>query len=132
MILNKSYVYETKAFGNIKQDNFLNAVISIKTEYTFKELFYTLKTIENKIGRTKSVKWGPREIDLDLLFYNDLVYSDFELTVPHPGITERDFVLVPLCDIAHDFMHPVLKKNISQIDLEGLEKNIISRTKYKL
>ncbi len=131
-VIDKSYVYETKAFGNIEQDNFLNAVISIDTEYPIKELFYNLKKTENRIGRTKSFKWGPREIDLDLLFYNEQIYSDSELIVPHPGMTERDFVIVPMCDIAPDFMHPVIKKIISEIDLTGLKKNIINRTEYKL
>lgn len=128
----KSYIYETKPFGNLEQDNFLNAVISIDTEYSIKELYYTLKKVENRIGRTKSVKWGPREIDLDLLFYNQEIYSDSELTVPHQGITERDFVIIPLYDIAPDFIHPLMKVKISQIDLTGLKKNIIRKTEYKL
>lgn len=125
-------MYETKPFGITEQDNFLNAAISIETEYPLKELFSCLKNIENRIGRSKSVKWGPREIDLDLLFYNAEIYSDSEITVPHAGIIERDFVIVPLCDISPDFMHPVIKINISQINLTGLEKTIISKTEYKL
>ena len=132
MVIDKSYVYETKPFGKIEQGNFLNAVISIETEYGIKELFYALKDIESKLGRSKTIKWGPREIDLDLLFYNAEIYSDFELIIPHPGILERDFVIVPLCDIAPDYVHPVIKQSILSYDLKKLEKNIINKTEYKI
>jgi 2-amino-4-hydroxy-6-hydroxymethyldihydropteridine diphosphokinase len=125
-------VYETKPFGDIQQNNFFNAVIKIETDYKPKELFYFLKNIEVKLGRTKSFKWGPREIDLDLLFYNKEIYSDSELTIPHRGVTERDFVIVPLCDIEPDFMHPVTQKKVSDIDLTKIESNIINKTEYKL
>jgi dihydroneopterin aldolase/2-amino-4-hydroxy-6-hydroxymethyldihydropteridine diphosphokinase len=93
-------------------------VITVKTDYWLKELFYLLRKTEKKLGRTKSEKWGPREIDLDLLFYDKIIYSDFELRVPHPGILERDFVLVPLCEIDPDF--------------EKIDKNIITKTDYKI
>ncbi len=131
-VIDKSGIYETKSFGKVKQDNFLNAVIKIETTYKPKELFHTLKYIERKLGRSKTVKWGPREIDLDLLFYNEQIYSDYELKIPHRGITQRDFVIVPLCDIAPDFVHPETGIKISDFDLTKLEKNIISRTEYKL
>ena len=132
-IIDKSPVYETKPFGNVAQGNFLNAVISIETKYGMKELFYTLKDIEVELGRSKSVKWGSREIDLDLLFYNEEIYTDSELTIPHRGIMERDFVIVPLCDIAPaGFIHPATKEIISHIDLTKLEKNIINKTEYKI
>lgn len=131
-LLDKSAVYESKPFGHIPQDNYLNAVISVNTGYAIKELFYALKIIERKVGRTNSVRWGPREIDLDLLFYNKEIYSDSEITIPHRGIMERDFVIVPFCDIAPDFIHPEMKINISHIDLTKIEKNIITKTDYKL
>ena len=125
-------MYETKPFGNVKQNNFLNAVISVETDYNLKEFFYTLKNVERKLGRSISEKWGPREIDLDLLFYNGEIYSDSEITVPHIGIAERDFVIVPLCDIAPDFVHPETQNKISEIDLTRIEKNIIFKTNYNL
>lgn len=131
-VIAKSLVYETKPFGSIKQNNFFNAVIKIETDYKPKELFQTLKYIERKLGRSKSAKWGPREIDLDLLFYNEQVYSDFELKIPHRGITERDFVIIPLCDIAPDLVHPETKIKISDIDLTKIGNNILSKTEYKL
>lgn len=131
-ILDKSSVYETSPYGNIKQDNFLNAVISIQTDYWLKELFHLLKNTEADLGRSKTEKWGPREIDLDLLFFGKVIYSDFELNIPHSGIMSRDFVLVPFIEIAPEFIIPEKEIKISQIDLEKIEKNIISRTDYKL
>ena len=131
-ILKKSSIYETRPYGKVKQANFLNAVISVQTDFWLKDLFRFLKRIETEIGRTTTVKWGPREIDLDLLFFDKTVYADFELIVPHPGIFERDFVIVPLCEIEPDFVIPEQEVKISQIDLIKIEKNIISKTDYKL
>lgn len=125
-------MYETKPFGNTNQDNFLNAVISVKTDYWLKELFYFLKKTEGMLGRTKNEKWGPREIDADLLFFDKAIYSDFELKIPHPGIMEREFVIVPFCEIAPDFILPGKDVKISQIDLDKIEKNIITKTDYKI
>ncbi len=110
----------------------MNAVVSIETSLWLKELFHFLKEIEKKLGRTVSEKWGPREIDLDLLFFDKLIYSDFELNVPHPGIMERDFVIVPFSEIAPDFIFPGREIKISDVDLKTIEKNIITKTDYKL
>lgn len=131
-ILEKSSVYETRPYGNVNQGNFLNAVISIRTDYWLKELFLLMKSIEEKLGRVNSEKWGPREIDLDLLFFDKAIYSDSELKIPHPGIMERDFVIAPFCEIAPDFIIPEKDMKISQIDLDKIEKNIITKTDYKL
>ena len=131
-ILEKSPVYETKPFGNVEQGNFLNAVISINTDYWLKELFRFLKRTETELGRIKTEKWGPREIDLDLLFFGKMIYSDFELIIPHSGILNRDFVIVPLREIAPDFIIPEKEIKITDIDLDKIEKNIVSRTDHKL
>ncbi len=131
-ITSKSSIYETKPFGNTSQDNFLNAVIEIKTDYWLKELFRLLKLAEEKMGRKKREKWGPREIDLDLLFYNKTIYSDYELRIPHEGIMNRDFVIVPLVEIAPDFIIPEKEIKVSEIDIEKIEKNIIAKTDFKL
>ena len=120
-----SPVYETLPFGIETQENFLNAVIKIRTNYLMIDLFKSLKQIEKDLGRTESVRWGPREIDLDLLFYNDEIYSDKNLTVPHSGITQRDFVLVPLCKVEPGLIHPELNKKICDICKDVLQKNII-------
>ncbi len=110
----------------------MNAVISVRTDYWLKALFHFLKRIEVKLGRTKSEKWGPREIDMDLLFFDKAIYSDSELNIPHPGFMERDFVIVPFCEIAPDFIIPEKEMKISQINLDKLGKNIITKTNYKL
>ncbi len=128
----KSSIYETKPYGNTNQDNFLNAVIEVKTDYWLKELFRLLKLVEEKLGRKKREKWGPREIDLDLLFYNQTIYSDHELKIPHEGIMNRDFVIVPLSEIAPDLIIPEKGIKVSEIDLEKIDKNIITKTDYKL
>lgn len=80
-----------------------------------KELFKFLKSVETQVGRKVSTKWGPREIDLDILFFNDLIYSDSEITIPHKDLLNRDFVLVPLNEIAPDLIHPSINKKISEI-----------------
>ncbi len=86
-----------------------------------------LKKIESDFGRQTEIKWGPREIDLDILFFNDLIYTDENITVPHIGITERDFVLIPLSEIEPELIHPVIAKKISEIELPDTGSNIISK-----
>jgi len=122
-----SSLYETKSFGNIKQENFVNLVILIKTLFEPTVLFNFLKKIESEMGRRNSLRWGPREIDLDILFYNDLIYNDSQLTIPHKGIAERDFVLIPMCEIVPDFIHPEINEKICDICNTELEKNIICK-----
>lgn len=122
-----SSVYETKPFGYKNQDNFLNAVIKIKTKYSLFDLFEFLKQTESKLGRQNEIEWGPREIDLDILFYNDLIYSDENITIPHKGIIDRDFVLVPLSEIEPELIHPIASKRISEIKLPDTGSNIISK-----
>lgn len=128
-----SPIYETKPIGIKDQRNFLNAVIKLVTDYPPSGLFKFLKQIEQELGRNKTFKWGPREIDLDILLYNDLIYTDENITIPHIGITERDFVLIPLCDINPDLVHPGLGIKISEIDLPDSDSNIINKiTDYEL
>jgi 2-amino-4-hydroxy-6-hydroxymethyldihydropteridine diphosphokinase len=102
-----SSVYETEPFGNPDQGMFLNAVVELETTLTPPEMFKGLQEIEHTVGRTPSERWGPREIDLDILLYDGLVYADEEIQVPHPGLADRRFVLVPLQEIAADLVHPV-------------------------
>lgn len=126
-LLKTSSVYETKAFGVTDQNNFYNAVIKIETTYLLKDLFVFLKELEKSLGRVQSERWGPREIDLDILMFDDLVFSDEIITVPHKGILERDFVFLPLMEIEPDIVHPKLEKKIRDLDLLASEKNIISK-----
>ena len=110
-----SSIYESSPYGEIIQGEFFNAVFKIKTYFELKELFKSLKLVEQQVGRKATTKWGPREIDLDILFYNDMVFSDDEITIPHKDLLNRDFVLVPLCEIAPDLIHPIMNKKISEI-----------------
>lgn len=122
-----SSIYETLPFGDVKQNNFFNAVIKISTSLSPQELFNELKIIEQKLGRIFREKWGPREIDLDILLFNDLIFSDEIITLPHKGIIYRDFVLVPLIEIEPELIHPVYKKKMADF-VSGLKiKNIINK-----
>src|ERR1035437_1387571 len=131
-IENASSIYETLPYGYKDQGNFYNAVIKIKTGYELIELLDLLKAIERKIGREDSAKWGPREIDLDILFYNSLIYSNERKTVPHKEAAKRDFVLLQLSEIAPDLNHPVLNQKICDICIVESEKTVIGKIQQKL
>ena len=114
-ILKESSIYETEPWGNIDQDNYLNSVLKIETDLGPMELLLELKSLEKKIGRSESKKWSEREIDIDILFYGDLVIQNENIKIPHSLIEERKFVLVPLAEIAPEFIHPVLNKSAVQL-----------------
>ena len=107
-VLNCSPVYETPPWGYEEQPKFLNQVVRVETDLTPSELLDYVKEIERKIGRKETFRYGPRSIDIDILFYDDLVVNTPPLIIPHAQITERAFVLVPLADIAPDYIHPIL------------------------
>lgn len=127
-----SSVYETEPYGLKEQNPFLNAVIQISSGRSLLELHPWIKELEKEIGRQEGPKWGPREIDIDLLFYNDTVFSSEKLTVPHKEVLLRDFVLIPLIEIAPDFVHPVLNVKVSRISTQELEKLIINKVSTEL
>lgn len=126
-ILKVSSIYETLPFGNVHQNNFLNAVVKITTYDDLHTLLKNLKKIEKELGRVEREKWGPREIDLDILLFNDLIFSDEIITLPHKGIIYRDFVLVPLCEIEPDFVHPVFNKKVCELVSQIKIKNILNK-----
>ena len=126
-----SSYYESKAFGNTEQQDFINTVMKISTQYSPEKLFQLLKKIEIEIGRKENVRWGPREIDLDILFYNDLLYKNENLQIPHKGIPERDFVLIPMSEIEPEFVHPELNKKISDIWTSVNFKTIINKLPFE-
>lgn len=113
--LQSSSIYETEPWGVKDQPKFANTVWSVETELTPTNLFLALKQIENAMGRKKVLRYGPRIIDLDILFYDNLIYQDTNLTIPHPKIQERSFVLFPLCELAGDFIHPLYNVSISTL-----------------
>jgi 2-amino-4-hydroxy-6-hydroxymethyldihydropteridine diphosphokinase len=98
-VLKVSSVYQTKPVGGPEQDDYLNAVAKIQTELSALELLDVTQTIENNEGRIREVRWGPRTLDIDVLTYDDLISADEKLTLPHPRISERAFVLVPFFEI---------------------------------
>lgn len=122
-----SSLYESLPFGKIDQNNFINAVIKISTSIDHLTLLMQLKEIEIKLGRIKRERWGPREIDIDILFFNNLIFSNEIITLPHKEVIYRDFVLVPLCEIQADLIHPVFKKSICDFIIDLKVKNIINK-----
>ena len=124
VVLDKSKIYETPAWGFEDQPAFLNMALKGETGLEPEPLLDHLKQLEARLGREPSFHWGPRLIDIDLIFYDDLIMDTPRLVIPHPRLHERAFVLVPLADIAADFIHPVLGKTIRQL-LEGVDKSNI-------
>jgi len=114
-LLRVSNLYETSPVGYTEQESFLNAVVVCKTELNSHELLRKLLAIETKMGRKRELKWGPRNIDLDLLIYDDEQRSDPSLELPHPRMHERLFVLKPLCDVAPLLVHPSLNRRIFEL-----------------
>ena len=114
-ILRKSSVYETAPWGNTAQPSFLNQVIEIATLLPAEKVLSTILEIEQKLGRIRLEKMGPRMIDIDILYFNHSIFFSTNLIIPHPQLHNRRFVLVPLAEIAPEFVHPILQKNSKQL-----------------
>jgi 2-amino-4-hydroxy-6-hydroxymethyldihydropteridine diphosphokinase len=121
----RSKVYETPPWGYTDQPNFLNQVVKVNTYVEPEPLLKHLKRLEVALGRKESFQYGPRLIDIDILFYDTLVLETPVLVLPHPQVHKRGFVLLPMMDIAPDLVHPVLEKSIRELtalcDLGGIE-----------
>lgn len=113
--LKKSSLYRSKPYGFKDQDDFINCVICFETDLMPEIILGLFKRTERALGRIERFKWGPREIDIDILFYDSLVYEKPELVIPHKDVQNRDFVLRPMLEIAPDFVHPVLEKTIKEL-----------------
>lgn len=117
-IASNSFIYETAAWGLENQPSFLNQALKIHTILSAQNLLYSLLKIEKDLGRIRDEKYGPRFIDIDILFFNKEVIKEKGLTIPHPQLHKRRFALQCLNDIAPTFVHPGLHKNINQLLLE--------------
>ncbi len=122
-ILKRSSLLETEPWGVLDQPKFINMAVQAETDLGPEQLLLLLKRIEQKMGRTPSARWGPRAIDMDILFYNDIIIKTPDLEIPHPRVQERVFVLKPLVEIAPDLIHPVLKKTIQEMLRQYQERN---------
>lgn len=119
--LKKSTWIETAPYGGVVQDDFLNGALKVQTLLSPQQLLNRLHEIEAAADRKREVHWGPRTLDLDILFYDDLVLDAEDLIIPHPDLQNRSFVLNPMCELAPFLRHPVLRKTVAQLG-EELEK----------
>lgn len=114
-ILNRSQVYETPPWGNVHQPSFLNMVIEVGFEGSPMDLLGHIGRVEEGLGRLRAVHWGPREIDIDILAFGDQTLSSQRLTVPHPMLSARAFVLLPWAEIAPDFIPPTHGDSVANL-----------------
>lgn len=112
-LLRVSSLYDSEPVGPEDQPDFVNAVAQLDTALTARQLLWNLALIEKRLGRVRSQRWGPRTIDLDLLFFGDQVIDDDDLRVPHPEITRRAFVLAPLAELEPGLLHPLTGQTVS-------------------
>jgi 2-amino-4-hydroxy-6-hydroxymethyldihydropteridine diphosphokinase len=114
-VTRRSSLYATAAWGNTQQPDFLNQVIIVETKLSALQTMQTILSIEKKMGRIRTLKNAPRIIDIDILFFNKEIIDTKDLSVPHPQIQNRRFVLVPLNELSPNLSHPVLKKSVHQL-----------------
>lgn len=126
VVKDASSVYETEPVGDPSQPKYLNAAIRVETKLEAKKLLKVCLAVEREMGRVRHERWESRIIDIDLLFYGSEVLSTRELTLPHPLLHEREFVLRPLADIAPELVHPMLDESIGQL-LEEVELSGVDR-----
>ena len=121
LLSNWSSIYETEAWGKKSKKKYLNQAIEIYTNLSPDQLMEDILTIEQKLGRERTSKWEDRLIDIDILFFDDQIIQTDQLTVPHPRIHERNFVLVPMMEIAAELIHPYNGKSIEQLYLSSVD-----------
>jgi 2-amino-4-hydroxy-6-hydroxymethyldihydropteridine diphosphokinase len=123
IVRQQSSLVETEPWGVADQSRFINMAVEVETDATPEQLLVILKKIEENMGRTNAIRWGPRVIDLDILFYDDLILDADGLIIPHPLLHERNFVLIPLAEIAPKKIHPRLNKTVHELCIALSEKS---------
>lgn len=126
-VLRISSIYETEAWGVISQDNYFNIIAEIKTPFLPLELISKILAVETRLGRIRDKKWESRIIDIDIIFYENYLITTDNLTIPHPFLEKRNFVLEPLNELSPKFIHPRLRKSISQLSAECTDKSWIKK-----
>jgi 2-amino-4-hydroxy-6-hydroxymethyldihydropteridine diphosphokinase len=129
-IAKKSHVYETQPWGEPNQDPFYNQVLMVNTTLDPRDLLDRISRAERELGRERQEKWGPRVIDIDILFYGKRIIRDKGLEIPHPELHKRGFVLAPLMEIAPEFEHPLLHKQIDDLYMDCLDESLVVRLDY--
>lgn len=130
-IITASSIYQTQAWGNTGQPDFLNQVLQITFEESPQKLLMKTLSIENAMGRIRTEKWSPRIIDIDILFFGQTILNEKKLIIPHPGISIRRFTLLPLAEIAPEFIHPLLNKNGTRLLSECTDESSVYLYKSK-
>jgi 2-amino-4-hydroxy-6-hydroxymethyldihydropteridine diphosphokinase len=125
MILEKSDMFLTEPWGEKDQNPFINQVIKVETKFGCSQLLIECQRIEKYLGKQKLTKYGPRNIDIDILLYNDEIINEVDLIVPHPKLHERNFVLIPLDQIAGTIIHPILNQSIAQLKENSSDTGIV-------
>ncbi len=126
-VLRISSIYETEAWGIVSQDNFFNIIAEVSTPFFPLDVIKKLLAIESKLGRIRNKKWESRIIDIDIIFYENYLISTDNLTIPHPFLEKRNFVLEPLNELIPEFIHPRLRKSIRQLTTECTDASWIKR-----
>jgi 2-amino-4-hydroxy-6-hydroxymethyldihydropteridine diphosphokinase len=123
-IIKQSSYYETNPVGYEDQESFINMCLEIETDFSPLQLLEETQKIENSLGRTREIRWGPRTIDIDILLYSDLIMKNSILTIPHPRMTERAFVLIPLQEINKGIIinNKRIDEYLSKIEGQGVKK----------
>lgn len=125
-ILKKSSLYQTAAWGLTDQADFLNQVVLLESSLTPNEILAEIQAIEKALGRERLVTWGPRTLDLDILFIDQELIQERDLQIPHPHIQDRKFILIPLHEIAADLNHPIYNKSIRELLNESKDTSAVS------
>ncbi len=123
-----SSIYQTQAWGPIPQADFLNQVLLVNTSLKAEACLAEILEIEREFGRERKERWGPRTLDLDILYYGDKVIAESDLSIPHPRIAERKFILTPLAEIAPTFTDPASRKTIVTLLADCSDKGQVNRS----